>query len=80
MWWAFVNNYIPAFSSVVFLWTQEHIEWSLNISFFLLQVNSPFFELSITALSMLTPALLGYSGDGKHPDDVEGNTGQYLAF
>lgn len=39
-----------------------------------------FFELSITALSMLTPALLGYSGDGKHPDDVEGNTGQYLAF
>lgn len=39
-----------------------------------------FFELSITALSMLTPALLGYSGDGKHPDDVEGNTGQHLAF
>lgn len=29
---------------------------------------------------MLTPALLGYSGDGKHSDDAEGNTGQYLAF
>lgn len=39
-----------------------------------------FFELSITALSMLTPVLLGYPGDGKHPDDVEGNTAQYLAF